>query len=84
MLEKWLKLDLKFTPEVRKTVVQNLRIVYSAWANWYLERERYEEARQAVGKAIKCELTTTLAIKWTLMYVAPSLARRISPKWRVQ
>jgi glycosyltransferase involved in cell wall biosynthesis len=83
MLEKWLKLDSKFTPEVRKTVVQNLRQVYSAWANWYLEHERYEEAAQAVDKAIECELTTKLAIKWTLTHVAPSFARRISPKMRV-
>jgi glycosyltransferase involved in cell wall biosynthesis len=83
MLEKWLKLDSKLPPDVRETVVHNLRHVYSAWTNWYLEHERYEEARQAVGKAIKCELTTKLAIKWTLTHVAPSLARRISPKWKV-
>ena len=83
ILEKWLKLDSQLPPEVRKTVVRNLRHVYSAWANWYLEHKRYEEARQAVSKAIRCELTTKLAIKWTLMHVAPSFARRISPKMRV-
>jgi glycosyltransferase involved in cell wall biosynthesis len=83
MLEKWLKLDLKLPPDVRKTAVQSLRNVYSAWTNWYLEHERYEEARQAVCKAIKCELTTKLVIKWTLTHVAPSFARRISPKMRV-
>ena len=83
MLEKWLKMDLKLPPDVRKTVIQSLRQVYSAWTNWYLEHERYEEARQAVCKAIKCELTTGLAIKWTLMHVAPRFTRRISPKMRV-
>ena len=83
MFEKWLKLDSKLPPDVRKTVVQNLRHVHSAWTNWYLEHERYEEARQAVCKAIKYELTTKLAIKWTLTHVAPSFARRISPKMRV-
>ena len=83
MLEKWLKMDLKLPPDVRKTVIQSLRQVYSAWTNWYLEHERYEEARQAVCKAIKCELTTGLAIKWTLMQVAPRFTRRISPKMRV-
>jgi len=83
MFEKWLKLDSKLPPDVRKTVVQSLRHVHSAWTNWYLEHERYEEARQAACKAIKYELTTKLAIKWALIQVAPSFARRISPKMRV-
>ena len=83
MFEKWLKLDSKLPPDVRKTVVQSLRHAYSAWANWYLEHERYEEARQAVCTAMKYEATTKLAIKWTLTHVAPSFARRISPKMRV-
>ena len=83
MLEKWLKLDLKLSPDVRKTLVHNLRHVHSCWTNWYLERERYGEARQAVCEAMKYEPTTKLAVKWTLTHVAPSLARRISPKMRV-
>jgi glycosyltransferase involved in cell wall biosynthesis len=83
MFEKWLKLDSKLPPDVRKTVIQSLRRVYSGWANWYLEHERYEEARQAVCKAMKYEPTTKLAIKWTLTHAAPTLARRILPKMRV-
>jgi len=83
MLEKWLKSDSKLPPDVRKTVVHSLRHVYSAWTNWYLEHEQYEEARQAVCEAIKYGLTTKLAIKWTLTHVAPGFARRISPKMRV-
>lgn len=83
MFEKWLKLDLKLSPDVRETIVHSLRQVYSAWTNWYLEHERYEDAQQAVCKAIRCEPTTKLAIKWTLTHVAPRLARRISPKMRV-
>jgi glycosyltransferase involved in cell wall biosynthesis len=83
MLEKWLTLDLKLTPDVRKTVLQSLQQVYSAWTNWYLEHEQYEEARRAVGKAIECELTTKLVLKWALTHVAPSFARRISPKMKV-
>lgn len=83
MFEKWLKLDSKLPPDVRETIVHSLRQVYSAWTNWYLEHERYEEAQQAVCKAIKYEPTTKLAIKWTLTHVAPRFARRISPKMRV-
>ena len=81
--EKWVKLDSKLSPEVRKTLVQNLRHVHSAWTNWYLEHERYSEARQAISSAVKYELTPKLAIKWALTRVAPSFARRISPKMRV-
>ncbi len=83
MYEKWVKLDSKLPPEVRKTLVQNLRHVHSAWTNWYLEHERYAEARQAVSKAVKYEFTPGLAIKWALTRVAPSFARRISPQMRV-
>ena len=83
MLEKWLKLDLNLTPDVRKTVLQSLQQVYSAWTNWYLEHEQYEEARQAACKAIKCELTAKLVLKWSLTHIAPGFARRISPKMRV-
>lgn len=83
MFEKWLKLDSKLPPIVRKTLVQNLRHVHSAWTNWYLEHERYAEARQAVSRAVKYELTPKLAIKWVLTQVAPSLARRTAPKMRV-
>jgi len=83
MFEKWLKLDSKLAPDVRKTVIQGLRHIHSAWANWYLEHEQYEEAKQAVHDAMKYELTSNLAIKWTLTHVAPSFARRISPKMRV-
>ncbi len=83
MFEKWLKLDSKLQPDVLKEVTHGLRHVYSAWTNWYLEHERYGEARQAVCAAMRYEPTTTLAIKWTLTHVAPGFARRISPKMRV-
>jgi glycosyltransferase involved in cell wall biosynthesis len=83
MLEKWLKLDAKLPPDVRKTIIRSLRHVYSAWTNWYLEHEQYEEARQAVCKAIKYQLTANLVFKWILTHVAPRVARRISPRMRV-
>jgi hypothetical protein len=83
MLEKWLKLDAKLPQNARSTIVQSLRQVHSAWTNWYLEHERYEEAQKAASRAIEYELTSKLAIKWALTRFAPSLARRISPKMRV-
>jgi glycosyltransferase involved in cell wall biosynthesis len=84
MFEKWLKLDAKLPEDVRRTIVQNLRHVHSAWTNWYLEHEQYEEARAAASKAIGYELTSKLAVKWALTRFAPSFARRISPKMRVR
>jgi glycosyltransferase involved in cell wall biosynthesis len=83
MFEKWLKLDVKLPEDVRRTIIQSLRHVHSAWTNWYLEHERYEEARAAASKAIEYEFTSKLAIKWVLTRFAPSFARRISPKMRV-
>ena len=83
MLEKWLQLEAKLPPSVRKTIVQNLRKINSAWTNWYLERELYEDARRAVSKAIKYQLTSKLAIKWALLRLVPGFARRLSPKMKV-
>jgi hypothetical protein len=83
MFEKWLELGSTLSPEVRRTVVRSLRHVYSAWTNWYLEHDRYEEARRAARKAMKYEVTAKLAVKCILTHVAPTFARRISPRMRV-
>lgn len=83
MLDKWLELGSKLPPDVLKEVTHGLRHIHSAWTNWYLEQERYKEARQAVRIAMRYEPTCKLAIKRTLTHVAPSLARWISPRMRV-
>lgn len=77
MFEKWLTLDGQLPARARKSVVRNLREVHSAWANWYLENERYDEARRAVSRAVKYELTPRLVVKWALTRAVPTLARRI-------
>jgi glycosyltransferase involved in cell wall biosynthesis len=79
MREKWLK-DLTLPAPIRKIVERELRHVYSGWANWYLETERYEEAREALSQAIKLGFTSPLVIKWVLARVAPSFARRLTPR----
>ena len=83
IFDKWLSLNSQLPSGVRSTLVRNLRNVHSAWANWYLEHEQYHEAREAVCKAVKYELTPQLAIKWVLTHMAPGFAKRISPKMRV-
>jgi glycosyltransferase involved in cell wall biosynthesis len=80
MLEKWLRTGATLPPDVRRAAARNLRDTHSKWTNWYLETGRYDEARQAVSRAIKCELTFGLTVKWTLTWLAPTLARRITPK----
>ncbi len=84
MFEKWLTLDPRLSQEVRKTLVQNLRHVHSAWANWYLEHQQYQEAREAVSKAMSYEFTSRLAVKWALTRFAPRFASRFSPRMKVQ
>ena len=83
MFDKWLSLDSQLPPGVRKTLVRNLRNLHSAWANWYLEHDQYHEARKSVRTAVKYQFTPQLAIKWVLTQVAPTVAKRISPKMRV-
>lgn len=81
MLEKWLK-QATLPDKVRQIVVRNLRQTHNAWANWYLEGGRYEEARGALSTALRIEPGGTLMLKWILARVAPPLARRLTPKTR--
>jgi glycosyltransferase involved in cell wall biosynthesis len=83
IFDKWLALDSQLPLGIRSILVRNLRNVHSAWTNWYLEHEQYEEARRAVYKAVTYEFSPQLAIKWVLTHVAPGFAKRISPKMRV-
>jgi hypothetical protein len=82
MLEKWLRTEPALPPDVRRIVVRGLRCQHSQWANWYLENARYDEALQAVSKAMRYGLTPALTVKWALAWFAPTLARRITPKVR--
>ncbi len=83
ILEKWLAMDSKLPEGARKAIVHNLRCVHSAWANWYLERHRYEDARDALRVAVDYELTAGLLIKRALTHIAPSVAKRIAPKMQL-
>lgn len=82
MLEKWLRIAAPLPPDVRSTVKRALGALYSAQANWHLENARYPEARQAVSRAVKHKITLGLMVKWALTWLAPAIARRITPKTR--
>jgi glycosyltransferase involved in cell wall biosynthesis len=82
MLEKWLRMDAALPPDVRITVERNLGGLHSHWANWYLENAQYPEARQAVSRAVKYKVTPGTMVKLVLTWLAPALARRITPKTR--
>jgi len=82
MLEKWLGMDTSMPTGVRRAIGRNLRAVNSAWANWYLETGNYGEARRAIARAVKYELTPGLMVKWALAWFAPAVARKLAPKSR--
>jgi glycosyltransferase involved in cell wall biosynthesis len=82
MLEKWLSMDAVLPPDVRMTIERNLGALYSHWANWYLENALYTEARQAVSRAVKYKITLGTTVKFALAWLAPALARRVTPKTR--
>jgi glycosyltransferase involved in cell wall biosynthesis len=81
MLEKWFK-DVTLPPRVRKSVTRGLRQAHSAWANWCLETGRFKEARDALLAAMKIDPTSRLTVKWMLVWIAPSLARKLAPKMK--
>jgi glycosyltransferase involved in cell wall biosynthesis len=76
-LEKRLGLKDKFPAEIRKTIQKKLAAVHSGWGNWFLEKEEFDKARQAVAKAAMVYLTPNIAIKWILTRWTPKLARKL-------
>jgi len=82
LYEKWLAMTDQLPPDVRRIVERNLGALQSYWANWYLENRQYAEAREAVSKAVKYKIAPGTTFKWALTWLAPAIARRITPKTR--
>jgi GT2 family glycosyltransferase len=82
MLEKWLTLGPVLPPGIYKAVERNLGGVHSHWATWYLENNRYSEARLAVSRAVKHKPTFGITMKFVLTWLAPALAKRVVAKIR--
>ena len=78
-LEKNLESCGSLSPRIAKTLRAKLRAVQSHWANWHLRNGDYKNARRSLSQAIKCGLAPGIALKWTLVWVAPGLA-----KWVVE
>jgi glycosyltransferase involved in cell wall biosynthesis len=76
--EKRLRLSEHFPVQIRRTIRKNLSAVHSGWANWFLQKEEYCKAYQAVDEAARIYLTRTIAIKWALIRWTPRLARRLA------
>lgn len=82
MYEKWLAMGNALPSDLRRIIARNLGALHSHWANWYLENERYDEAREAVSRAVKFKVAPGTTVKWALTWLAPTVARRITPKTR--
>jgi len=75
-LEGLLGLSEGLPKRVRAVIREQLALIYSGWANWYLERRQYAKAREAVSRAARTNLNFNLAMKWLLTWMSPRLAFR--------
>jgi hypothetical protein len=75
-LEGLLRLSESLPRKIRKLVREQLGLVHSGWANWYLETGQYGKAREAVSRAAQLDLTFNVAMKWLLAEISPQLALR--------
>lgn len=80
-LEGLLRLSEGLSREIRALIREQLSLIHSGWANWYLERGEYAKARQAAGRAAQTSLNFNLAVKWLLTWMSPRLALR-TVRWR--
>ena len=79
LYEKWLALSQDLPSGIQRAILTNLRQVHSGLANQYLRRDQFALARQAVSRAIACEFTSGLAIKWLATRLSPRLAKKFAP-----
>jgi glycosyltransferase involved in cell wall biosynthesis len=79
MYEKWLSMQGQYPDDIRKSIIDNLRGVHSGWTNWYLETRQFAEARRAALAAMRCQMTSKVAFKWAMAWLAPEIARKIVP-----
>jgi len=75
-LEGLLRLSESMPSKIRKLIREQLGLVHSGWANWYLETGQYGKAREAVLRAAQLDLTFNIAVKWLLAEISPRLALR--------
>ena len=75
-LEGLLRLSEGLPKQVRSVIREQLGLIHSGWANWYLERRQYAKAREAVSRAARTNLNFNLAMKWLLTWMSPRLAFR--------
>ena len=78
MYEKWLISSRHLSADVKKRIIRSLRAIDSTWANLYLQRGQFDLARHAISKALSRGFTVSLAAKWTLAVVAPSVAKKLT------
>jgi len=80
MFEVWQGLGDSASQEVKRIILERLRGTHSAWTNWYLENERYDDAQKEISKAIGFGSGPKAVMKWALARTAPWLARELSSK----
>lgn len=75
-LEGLMSLGDGVPPPVKKAIREELRSIYSGWANWFLETGDYARARKAAWRAARTNLTVSVAVKVLLTCLSPQLALR--------
>ena len=75
-LEGLVSLRASLPPDVNKVIREELRTIHSGWVNWYLQTGHYGEARKAVWRAARTDLTLGIAVKGFLTWSYPKLALR--------
>ena len=75
-LEGLLRVSNRLPPSVRGVIREQLSLVHSGWVNWHLEAGHYGEAREAVSRAVRLDLSLRIAVKWLLTWMSPQLALR--------
>ena len=76
-MEKRLGMSERLTGEVRTMIRRDLAAVHSGWANWFLRKGEYGQAKKSIGEAQRMHGSFNIAIKSALIRCAPGLTRKL-------
>ncbi len=76
LYQKWLSLAW-LEPRDRSTIAAKLGSLHSGWASLHLFNQDYKKARMSISVAVRAERSLKSLMKYLLIAVSPSLARKI-------
>lgn len=76
-LEKRLRMIPPGERDLHDLTRRELSAVQSEWANWFLHQDQFDQAREAISRALQLHFSYNVAVKWALLRCSARLTRKL-------